>query len=728
MKPINKFILFFICFMSFYVLALAQNKEIDSLKNRLEIHKENDTLQINLLNELAFKYYKKDVKVAKTYLNQAETVLKTIDYKKGEARLLYIKGSLLLEQGDLQAGIDYFKDALQLYKSANFKEGILDCYTLLVTVSSQNKDYAKSIDYLEKAIKLKEEIGVQKDRPDDFNNLGFLNLKLGNYSRSLQHYKDALKLYEVQDNKDMISSCYASIGDLYKRQGNYPLALDYLNKALFIKEKYGDSAGDLYSILNTIGVIYEREGFPDKSLEYYNRALKINIKNKNKSGICRTNIGIGTLYISKKEYDRAYTFLNRALEVSEEINDLEMVAVTLNYIGYIYLSQEKLNSAFDCYSKSEAISLKTGNQSTLSKAYRGLGNIFLSKKKYKEALSYALKSKVIADKLNSLSHQINAEYLLFDVYKNIGNYKKALASHEAYKRVSDSLFNKENIEKITQLEYEYKYKQALDSAHIKELSLTKTLTATNKDLEKSKQNYLWAIIGFLLVSILLGSIIFYQKFKNIQTKNKNIVIEQRLLLSQMTPHFIFNSLSVLQGMILNKEAKKSVSFLSKFSKLLRTTLENSRDKMVSLSQELEAVKNYLSLQNLENQNYNFNVFIADNIDVSRIMMPPMLIQPFVENALEHAFKNPKTDKRIDVKLSYINKELICTIEDNGIGINQQDDITEKDKKSLATTITSERLKLLSKHFKMRGSIKIEDRKKYNQQGTIVTIVIPHKIF
>ena len=203
-------------------------------------------------------------------------------------------------------------------------------------------------------------------------------------------------------------------------------------------------------------------------------------------------------------------------------------------------------------------------------------------------------------------------------------------------------------------------------------------------------------------------------------------MQQKLLRSQMTPHFIFNSMAVLQGMILNKEEKKSVNYLSKFSKLLRITLENSRDKMVSLSEELEALENYLALQNLENEAYQYTILVEDTVDVPKFEIPPMLIQPFVENAVEHAFIGQKGYKKIDVHLTYNSKKLICTITDNGIGINTLKEIKNHQKKSLATAITSERLKILSEDLKMEGSVTIEDRKKHNEEGTIVTLLIPHK--
>ncbi len=113
---------------------------------------------------------------------------------------------------------------------------------------------------------------------------------------------------------------------------------------------------------------------------------------------------------------------------------------------------------------------------------------------------------------------------------------------------------------------------------------------------------------------------------DITAKNENILTEQKLLRTQMTPHFIFNALSVLQGMIVGKEDKKSVQCLSKFSKLLRITLENSRDKKVALHQELVALENYIELQNIEATTpYTYSIEVDDFIDPEKLMVPPILI-------------------------------------------------------------------------------------------------------
>ena len=180
----------------------------------------------------------------------------------------------------------------------------------------------------------------------------------------------------------------------------------------------------------------------------------------------------------------------------------------------------------------------------------------MDQKKYDEAFPNILKSLEISNRLELLDYQSNAYQLLTEVYENRGDYEKALENHQKFKVLNDSLFNKESTEKIAQLEYEYKYKQALDSASIRELKLTKTVISTSQDLQKSKRNLFLGVIGFLITIIILGGIIFSLKLRHQKAKTQNIAIEQKLLRSQMTPHFIFNSLSVLQGMILNKEDKK----------------------------------------------------------------------------------------------------------------------------------------------------------------------------
>jgi len=728
MNSNNKYILFLFCFLFFTGKIQCQNKKTDSLKRALTVHKQKDTVRVNLLNILADLSLKKDLKNTITYIEESEFISDSIGFKRGKAKILYIKGTIESLKLNYNQAIECFSEALLLYEIVDFKAGISDSHSRVGLAYYHKNDYNNAIKHYKKAITIYENIGNIKSTAVCLKRIGKAYKELGDYESGIVYYNKALGLNTRHNYELEISSCYKNIGSIYLSQANYPVALEYYNKSLDVSERIKDSIG-ISKVLNNIGIIYKNYENYDKAIENYKKSLRIQKKVGNKRNISKALSNLGSTYTRKKGYNIALSYYKEALNISKEINDKHGSARYLNNIGKVYMRLFDNTLARKYFEEAKNIGLEIRNKVSLCYSYGLIATSYVNEKKYNNALINAIKSNKIANKLGLLYFQRDNQELLSEIYKNIGNYKKAFISHEKFKTFNDSLFNKENIQKITQLEYEYKYKQKLDSASIRELKLTKTVTTTNKNLEKSQRNYLWAIIGILLVSILLGSIIFFLKLRNVKSKAKNIVTEQRLLRSQMTPHFIFNSLSVLQGMILNKEEKKAVSYLSKFSKLLRITLENSRDKTVSLCQELIAVEHYLELQNLEETTpYEYAVLVDNSIkDQSSFKIPPMLIQPFIENAVEHAFITQEDNRKIDIHLTFSNKKLICTITDNGIGIHVYKEKKTQHKKSLATTITSERLKILSKDFKINGSIIIEDRQVYNEQGTIVILEIPYKI-
>lgn len=717
--------LFLFCFFLFVWNVKSQGKKIDSLKNALSVHSEKDTTRFNLLYDLAFSYFQRDLESTYPYLEEAELLSEELDYTRGKARVFYLKGILENIKSNYDKSLEYFERSLSYYRSIGDEDGIASSYTAFgITFYDQSKydeainSYGKAFDIYKKSGNKREQVTILINSANAYSEMGRLNEAVSNYKRALEESK-------ALNDEDGISYVHSNLGVVYKVQGNYPLAIDNFNKSLDYDIKTQDTMGMAFK-MNDLGEVYSFLKKYDKALDYYEKSLEFSSKQGNDRLMAIINGNIGKIYFLKKEYLKALEYHNTSLKSSQEIGNLKQMAICLNNIGGINLLLNEPLAARDNFVKAKDICQQTNNKHVLPESLLGIAESHIHEKDYRKALSFTEEAKKIGEELKLLEIQKKASELLSVIYGNTGQYKKALENHQLFKTLNDSLFNKENIEKITQIEYEYKYKQALDSANIRELKLTKTVLATSQDLAKSRQNLLWAIISILMVSILLGSMIFYQKFTNIKTKNQNIITEQKLLRSQMNPHFVFNSLSVLQGMILNKEEKKSIDYLSKFSRLLRITLENSRDKMVLLSQELTAIENYMALQNLENDAYKFSIAIDEDIDGSLFKIPPMLIQPFIENAIEHAFTSQKEDRKIDMHLKYFNEELICIITDNGIGINSQKEHNGNGKKSLATQITTERLNILSTYFKMKGSVTIEDRIKYNEKGTVVTLVLPHE--
>jgi sensor histidine kinase YesM len=210
-------------------------------------------------------------------------------------------------------------------------------------------------------------------------------------------------------------------------------------------------------------------------------------------------------------------------------------------------------------------------------------------------------------------------------------------------------------------------------------------------------------------------------------------LRQKVLLTQMNPHFLFNSLTAIQSFILDKKNEEANNYLSRLASLVRSILENSREEFVSLRTELETLKDYIGLQKLRFENeINYDFEVDKNIDQDQVLVPPMLAQPFVENALIHGMlrNNPNAQILIKISLNESNDLLQFQIKDNGIGIDAaKKNRQNKNHKSIATSIALDRVKIYN--FKSSKKMKFEiidlnitDPK---QNGTQVTYSIPLNI-
>ena len=716
-----------ICFLfiSMFTGMYSQNSKIDSLKLELQNHKTKDTTRVNLLNHLAFHHYRNDPPKAVAYIEESLKLANKLGVKKFIAHSHYIKAVVYTEQANFSIAIPNYDKAIQYYSSLNDLKGIEKCKNALGVLYTYKGDYKLALKCYEEAMEIAKKRNDKKIIFTYSYNIALIYSNTGNYDKALNIFNEALN--ENRKDKDSVGiiNNLNSIAGTYYEQGNYPVSLEYYNESLHIAKNIKDSIGIFQAYIN-IGNLYRLKNDNIKALDYYNQAQAIQSASYNVKNVTTIKNNIAGIYFENEDFDKAITTYFESIKLSKEIGDERNLATALNGLGFVYFEKKEYSKALAYFEEAKKINLENDFSYELLDTFHGLIDAYLNLNKYDLALDNTKKLFLLSEETNSLTHQKLAYYFYSQIYKRRGNYKKAFESYEQFKILSDSLLNEDNIKKIAGIEYEYKHKKERDEAAERETKLTKTVETTSKNLEKSQRNLLLGIITFLVVAMVLGSIIFYLKLRNSKAKTQNIITEQKLLRTQMTPHFIFNSLSVLQGMILNNEESKSVNYLSKFSKLLRITLENSRDKTVLLSKELEAVDNYLSLQNIENTKINFSLKVEDSIDVNTIKVPPMLIQPFVENAIEHAFKNQKEDCKIEINLTLVGGKLICEILDNGVGIDSSERNTNQNKKSLATKITSERLQYLSRDFKMEGSIIMEDKSKFNEKGTKVTVQIPYR--
>ncbi|BDW92717.1 hypothetical protein MACH07_15490 [Flagellimonas marinaquae] len=242
------------------------------------------------------------------------------------------------------------------------------------------------------------------------------------------------------------------------------------------------------------------------------------------------------------------------------------------------------------------------------------------------------------------------------------------------------------------------------------------------------KNYMMTglIIEILIFSLGLGYKIKldYMDRLNLQKEvfSKEIVAKQ----AQMNPHFIFNSLSSIQHLIIQNDKMSALNYLSKFSKLTRNVLESSHLTTVTLDEEISVIKSYLELESLRfDSSFQYRINVAENLDTENVNIPLMLVQPFVENALIHGLIGKKEGKK-EVEIRIYNKDGFCVIEveDNGVGRHNKNRVLNKTgQKSRGMQITQKRLQLLNNGQPNKNTVEIVDKYDANSQSKGTKVIL-----
>ena len=207
-------------------------------------------------------------------------------------------------------------------------------------------------------------------------------------------------------------------------------------------------------------------------------------------------------------------------------------------------------------------------------------------------------------------------------------------------------------------------------------------------------------------------------------------MEQQALRLQMNPHFIFNSLNSIQSFVIENDTDKAINYLAKFSQLMRLILSSSREIFVPLEDEIKSLSYYLEIERLRfDSKFDYIIYVEENIDKEFTEIPPMVIQPYVENAIIHGLLNKKDKGFLSIGFYVENDYLKCIVTDNGVGRDKAMELKQKSglqRKSRGMLITQQRLEMLNKQTKQQLSVKIEDLFDENNfaSGTRVILYMP----
>ena len=202
-------------------------------------------------------------------------------------------------------------------------------------------------------------------------------------------------------------------------------------------------------------------------------------------------------------------------------------------------------------------------------------------------------------------------------------------------------------------------------------------------------------------------------------------VQMKALQSQMDPHFIFNALQAINDLIYHNNTEEASIYLTTFAKLTRIVLEHSREETITIEEEIKILGYYLDLEKLNlPSGLDYTIKVDKGIDLEKTFIPPMILQPFVENCLKHGLRTAKREGIITISITTIANELICTITDNGTG--RKKDLNKQNRTSLGTKIIAERLEVINFIFNHKSFYQYTDLtdSNNNSTGTTVEIYLP----
>lgn len=515
------------------------------------------------------------------------------------------------------------------------------------------------------------------------NYIGYLNLWSGKFSESIETYQSNIEYAKKYDLKEILPGAYSGLSYVYKNLEN----TEEQRKNLILMADAAVQDEDLryaaiaYIRLGDIGM--NSDSNFTYAIQHYKKSLKYRNMLNDSSAIAFLQLRIGWNHYLNKELDTALNYFFNSLEYSIPENRLTNITNAYGNIGTIYRDQKDYNKASKYYRKSIEYSHKARDWYNLSWLYKDMSDMYKSLENYKQAYQNLVLHKQFSDSVE------------------MGRYNDGLAKARGrYEAESDK----------------------------KELELL--------SLRLSQHKYFsYGFGGLVVFIIILGFLIFRSVRMNAKQKISKMdhqisEITQKNLRQQMNPHFIFNTLNSIQYYMYQHDKISTNNYLTKFSLLMRKTLENSQHTSIPIKDELDALELYLELESLRfKEKFNYSLDVDEDLDTHLLKIPTMLIQPYVENAINHGLIHKEGVGNVDIILKLNGEFLEATIEDNGIGRKAAMEIKNSrngNHNSLGTKITESRLNLVNSLYGKNMRIDYTDLKEKNgnPSGTKVVINIP----
>jgi len=570
------------------------------------------------------------------------------------------------------------------------------------------------------ALKILEDNESWKEAGDVYMQLGHIHYFIWSSKKAYHNYHKADECYRKAGSEESLITVYdaMSMAMFFLKYQFVDSTLYYGFKMLEKARKFNARYNEVYALMN-IGMFYSNEDkSPQKKQKtiYFSDSALALASEYNYQGLKTiAYISLGNYYDNTTpffeltgNFTKARQFYDLAYESDLKDGSSYLQAAILNYLAHIDLKEKKYDLAQKHLKLCETRLKKFFNAEWENTPGQGYIDNPLGK---------------IMDYFMAQRERMNMYYSFYELAIATRKPEQAVDYLNLFYTYRDSFFNSTQGQQLELIITEAESERT--EQKIRMLSQNNELS----QLRLSRTRFIFAGIGagVLIISLFLS--LYFQR-KKLKAEKKSISMEQRLLRAQMNPHFLFNSLASIQNYIINEKTDEATLYLSRFSQLVRNVLDNSVEEYVSLENEVAAVQNYLELQKVRYAGkFEYKMTVDDRIDQENTLIPPMLAQPFIENAIEHGIKHKVTIGNINIRFMLDDGLIRFEVEDDGVGRQKSYEIEHRFKhghKSMSTSITRDRLYTMNKKLRKKIHLEIIDLKDTlgDACGTRVTFGIP----
>lgn len=631
------------------------------------------------------------------------------------------------------SGIAYSLPAFELATRIGYKRGACRAALNSATLFLQKSKPEIGMQYYRTGERIAREEGFPVMEMEAIRGIGQALWYQGEFQPAIDTIMLAVDIYKQRGKESRMPDAFLTISSIYGDQGNYEKAFETAQRAFNLSDQFNNISNKILSLLQ-LGKLYRAIGDYSTALEYYKRADSLNPEAGTWPYRHLAHC-MGDLQCDRQQYDSALFYYKRSFagNPGSLLSKLKM--------GQYHLLLGNNDSAYVYFDTLYKLSDSGGEGHIRYDAMLGLAKIYLIRKEYTKALDMANDVLRRAKEKNGRLNLRDAAGMLSAIYTEINQPAAALASFKQYVLMKDSI----NSDQLKGRLFEFRRIKE-DDQKATQIALLKKQQQINAQNLRESRVFRNLLIGGIIFLVALGSIIFWNislKRKNEKLRNESSRIEwqraateleMQALRAQMNPHFIFNCLSSINRFILKNEPDQASGYLTRFSRLIRMVLINSKKSLITLEEEVETLRLYIGMEQLRFKNqFDYTISFTNYINPANILIPPLLLQAFCENSIWHGLMHKEGPGKLSVSFLKQPGFLQCIIADNGVGRAKAAEIRNRsgdEHKSLGVKITAERLALFNEDSGVQTSLRMEDLmdEEGNIAGTKVILDIHCKEF